>query len=182
MSTTTIEHELAESRRRIAWLRELPQTGLVSERGRIERHLAALHREEASVLVAAREAPGEVEEKLAQLQMRLAVAEHAVAADVSDEWTTYTTAVEDELRAWDTYLERLQATIVARAWQARDRAEAAIAAVRNQRIAVYDQLAQARDDVDGSWQERRSDVGAARDALERKADELSANLNRKEQR
>ena len=182
MSTTTIEHELAETRRRVAWLRELRQSGLASERARIKRHLAALHREEAAVLVAAREAPDEVEEKLAQLRMRVAVAENAVVADVSDEWTTYSTAVEDELRSWDTYLERLQATKVARAWQARERAEAAIAAVRDQRITVYDRLAQARDNLDGSWQERRSDVSAARDELERKADDLSANLNRREQR
>jgi hypothetical protein len=182
MSTTTIEHELAETNRRIAWLRDLLQTGLSSERARIDRHLAALRREEASVLTAAREAPDEVEEKLARLRMRLAVAENSVVADVSDEWTTYATAVEDELRSWDTYLERLQATSVARARQGRERAEAAIAAVRSQRIAVYERLAQARDGVNGSWQEQRCDVSAARDELERKADELSANLDRREQR
>ena len=117
----------------------------VAETARIQRHLDALHQEEASVLAAARQAPDEVEEKLGQLRTRLAVAENSLAADVSDDWTTFAAAVEDELRSWDTYLERLQATAAAKAWNARERAEAAIADVRTRRIAVYDRLAQARD-------------------------------------
>ena len=52
MSTTTIEDQLAEVRRRIARLRVLAQTGLVAERARIQRHLDALHQEEASALAA----------------------------------------------------------------------------------------------------------------------------------
>ena len=105
-----------------------------------------------------------------------------MAADVAGTWATYATAVEDELRSWDTYLERLQATTIAQAWQARERAEAAIADVRAQRIAVYDRLAEARRNANGSWQAQRSHVTAARDELERKADDLSANLNRRERR
>ena len=57
MSTTTIEDQLAEVRRRIARLQALAQTGLVAERARIQRHLDALHQEEASVLAAVRGAP-----------------------------------------------------------------------------------------------------------------------------
>ena len=70
-----------------------------------------------------------------------------MVADVSDEWTTFAAAVEDELRSWATYLERLQATAATKSGNARVRAEAAIADVRTQRIAVYDRLAQAREDV-----------------------------------
>ena len=147
--------------------------GAAADSSRIRRHLDALHREEASVLAAAREAPDEVEEKLGQLRTRLAVAENSLVADLSDEWTTFAAAVEDELRSWDTYLERLQATAAAKAGNARERAEAAIADVRTQRIAVYDRLAQAREDVNGAWHEQRNHVSAARDELERKADELS---------
>jgi len=88
-----------------------------------------------------------------------------------------TDAVEEELRSWDTYLERLQATAVAKAGTSRERAEAAIADVRSRRIAVYDRLAQAWQEVDGAWREQRNQVSAARDALEQKADELSANFN-----
>ncbi len=58
----------------------------------------------------------------------------------------------------------------------RERVEAAIADVREQRIAVYDRLAQAREDVNGAWHEQRNHVSAARDALVQHADELSAKL------
>jgi hypothetical protein len=177
MSTITIEDQLAQVGRRIARLQALAQTGLVAETARIQRHLDALHKEEASALAAVRRAPDEVEEKLGQLRTRLAVAEKSLVADISDEWTTFAAAVEDELRSWDTYLERLQATAVAKAGDARERAEAAIADVRTQRIAVYDRLAQAREDVNGAWHEQRNEVTSARDELEQKADELSATIN-----
>ena len=175
MSTTTIEDQLGEVRRRVARLQVLAQTGLVADRARIQRHLDALHQEEASVLAAVRRDPDEAQEKLGQLRTRLAVAENSLAADVSDDWTAFAAAVEDELRTWDTYLERLQATAVAHAG-AREQAEAAIADVRTRRIAVYDRLAQAREDVNGAWQQQRNHVSAARDELEEKADELSARI------
>jgi hypothetical protein len=174
MSTTTIEDPIKDARRRIGQLQAFAHIGAGAESSRVRRHLDALHREEASVLAAAREAPDEVEEKLGQLKTRLAVAENSLVADISDEWTTFAAAVEDELRSWDTYLERLQATAAAKAWNARERAEAAIADVRTQRIAVYDRLAQARANVNGAWHEQRNHVSAARDQLERKADKLSA--------
>jgi hypothetical protein len=121
--------------------------------------------------------PDEVEEKLGQLRTRLVVAENSLAADVSDEWTSFAAAVEDELRSWDTYLERLQATAVAKAGNARERAEAAIADIRTQRITVSDRLAQARESVDGAGHEQRNHVSSARDELEQKADELSSRIN-----
>ena len=99
-----------------------------------------------------RQAPDEVEEKLGQLKTRLAVAEHSLAADVSDDWATFAAAVEAELRSWDTYLERLQTSVAAKAWKAREQAEAAIGDVRSRRIAVDERLAQARDTVGGAWQ------------------------------
>ena len=177
MSTTTIEDQLEEPRRRIARLQVLAQAGFVAERARIQRHLDALHQEEASIAAAARSAPDELEERLSQLQMRLAVAENSLVADVSDEWPAFAAAVEDELRGWDTYLERLQATTAAKALKTRESVEAAIADVRTRRIAVDDALARAREEVNGVWREQRNHVSAARDELERKADELSTKLN-----
>jgi hypothetical protein len=177
MSTTTIEDQLTDVRRRIARLRALAQSDAVEERARIQRHVDALHREEAAVLAAERRAPEEVEGKLGQLRTRLAAAESSVTADFSDEWSTFTAAVEQELRSWDTYVERLQATAVARAGTSRERAEAAIADVRARRIDVFDRLTQAWRDVNGAWREQRDQVSAARDALEQTADELSATFN-----
>jgi hypothetical protein len=177
MSVTTIEDQLAVVWGRIARLHTLVQSGLVANRARSQRHLDALRRGEASVRAAARRGPDEAEEKLGQLRTRLAVAENSLAAEVSDEWTTFAAAVEDELRSWDTFLERLQATTAANAWEKRERVEAAIADVRTRRIAVHDALAQARERVNGTWHEQRNHVSAARDDLERKADELSATFN-----
>ena len=176
MNTTTINNPLAEIRRRIDLLHALAQTRGAADSSRIRRHLDALLRQEASVVAATREAPDEVEEKLGQLTTRLAVAENSMAADLSDGWSTFAAAVEDELRSWDTYLERLQATAVAKAGNARGRGETAIADVRAQRIAVYARLAEAREEVNGTWHEQRKHVSAARDELEHKADELSVNI------
>jgi hypothetical protein len=174
MSTTTIEDQLAEFRRRVDRLQAL--AGAVAENARVQRHVDALRRQEAAVLAAVREAPDEVEEKLGQLKTRLAVAERSLTADISDDWPTFAVAVDEELRSWDTYLERLQATAATHAWKAREQAEAAIGDVRSRRIAVDERLAQGRAAAREAWQEQRKRIGAARDELEQKADELSSAL------
>lgn len=176
MSAITNDDQLAEIRRRIDRLQALAQAGPAENSPRIRRHLDALRREEASIVAAAPEAADHVDEKVGQLKTRLAVAENSVVADISDDWTTFARAVEDELRSWDTYLERLQATAATKDGSARERAEAAIADVRTRRIAVDDRLAQARKNVNGAWHEPRKHVIAARDELERKADELPAKV------
>jgi hypothetical protein len=135
-----------------------------------------MHQGEASVRAAVRHAPDEVEEKLGRLRTRLDVAEHSLTADVSDDWATFATAVEAELRSWDTYLERLQTSVAAKAWKAREQAEAAIGDVRSRRIAVDERLAQARDAAGDACEEQRNRVTAGRDELEQKADELSTKL------
>ena len=144
---------------------------------RIQRHLDALHQEETAVRAALRQAPDEVEKKLGQLKTRLDVADHSLAADASDDWATFAAAVEAELDSWDTYLERLQASVAAKAWKAREQAEAAIGDVRSRRIAVGEHLAHGRDSAGAASQEARKRITAARDELERKAAELSTKLN-----
>jgi hypothetical protein len=172
--TTTIEDQLAEVRRRINCIQACAQAcGLPRLRG----HIDALHEAEASVRAAARQAPGEVEEKLGRLRTRVDVAEHSLSADVSGDWPTFVVAVEAELDTWDTYLERLQTSVAAKAWKARAQAETAIAEVRTRRIAVDEHLAHARDRTDDAWQEQRERVTAARDELEQKVDQLSTKFN-----
>ena len=180
MSTTTIEEQLAEVRRRIGRLQALAQVEPDATSSRIRRHLDALEHAEASVEAAASSAPDEVEARVGQLKTRLVVAEHAAAADVSDDWATFASAVEGELDSWDTYLERLQTTVATRAWLAREHAEAEIGDVRSRRIAVDERLAQARAAAANGRQEQRELVSAARRELEQKADEVSAKLNCKE--
>ena len=171
MSTTTIDDQLAEIRRRIDRL----EAGARAGRPRIWRHLHALHQEEASLRAALRqEASDEVEEKLGQLKTRLDVAEHSLEADASEDWAAFAAAVEAELHSWDTYLERFQASVAAQAWKTRDQAEEAIGDVRNRRIVVGERIAQARYSAGFASQSARKRITAARDELERKADELSA--------
>ena len=173
MSTITIEEQLDEIHRRIDRLQALAQAGAPP----IRPHLDALHQDEAAVRAAVSQAPDEVEEKLGRLRTRLAVAEHSLAADLSDDWGTFAAAVEAELRVWDAYLERLQTSVAAKAWKAREQAEAAIGDVRGRRIAVGERLAQTRDPAGATSQEARKHITAARDELEQKAAELSAKLN-----
>lgn len=174
--TTTIEDQLAELRARIDRLRQREQDGGTDVRARIARHLEALQQEEASVRAAVLDAPGALDEKLEQLRTRLDVAEHSLSADVSDDWSTFTAAVEAELHSWDTYLERLQTSVADKAWRTRAQAEAAIGDVRSRRIEVEECLAHARDAGGDAAAETRKRVSAARDKLEQKADELSAKL------
>ena len=156
MSRRTIEGQLADVRRRIE---QLHASGGVP---RLSRHLDLID---------------DVEQKLAQLRTRLDVAERSLAADVSGDRATFAAAVEAELESWDSYLERLQTTVATKAWHAREQAEAAIGDIRSRRIVVDQRLAQARDAVGDDWNEQSEHVTAARDALEKQADELSAKLN-----
>jgi len=170
--TTTIEDQLAEIRRRIDCMQVCAQAcGLP----RAPRHRDALAHEEASVRAAVREAPGEVEEKLGQLKTRVDIAEHSLTADLSGDWPTFVAAVEAELDSWDTYLERLQASVAAKAWGARAQAETAIAEVRTRGIALHEQLAHASGRT-GDAGQQRTRVTAARDELEQKADALTTKL------
>ena len=173
--TTTTEDRLEEARRRIDRLRARAEDGNGADAMRVRRHLDVLAQEEAAVRVALRDAPDEVEEKLAQLRARIEIAEHSLAADASDGWPAFAAAVEAELESWDAYIERLQTSVVDKAWKAREQAEAAIGDVRSRRIEVDERLAQARNG-NGDGTDGRERVTAARDRLERRADELSAKL------
>jgi hypothetical protein len=175
---TTIEDQLARVRSRIDRIQWRAQAGADSGAlAPIRRHLDALHREEASVRAATRDAPDEVVQKLAQLRSRLDIAEHSLTADVSEDWATYAAAVEEELRSWDAYLERLQTNVASKTWKAREQAEAAISDVRSRRIAVEERFAQALDGAGDGGQEHRRRVTAAREELAQKAHQLAKKFN-----
>jgi hypothetical protein len=176
MSTTTIEERLAEIRDRIDRLRARERDAAPAEKTRLGRHLDVLQHEEALAREAVRRAPEDVDERIAQLSTRLEVAEHSLAADASDDWAGFAAAVEAELRSWDIYLERLQTSVAANAWKAREQAESAIGAVRSRRIQVDEHLVEARAAAAVDTTRARERVIAARDELEQKADELSAKV------
>jgi len=155
VSTATIEEQLAEVRHRIDALHTADGAC------RFRRHVDVVT---------------DVEQRLGQLKTRLDVAERSLAADVSGDWAAFVAAVESELESWDTHLEQLQTTVARRAWHTREQAETAIADVRSLRIAVGERLAHTGDAIANGRQEQRERVGAARDELEQRADELSAKL------
>jgi len=172
----TTEDLLEEAGSRIDGLRARAEDGQGANPARVRRHLDVLMQEEAAVHAALRNAPDEVDEKLAQLKARIEIAEHSLAADASDGWPAFAAAVEAELESWDTYIERLQTSAAEKAWKTREQAEAAIGDVRSRRIEVDERLARARNgDVHGT-NDARKRVTAARDQLEQRADELSAKL------
>jgi hypothetical protein len=172
-TTTSVDDQLVQIRRRIDRLAAHAH----ADSPRVWRHLDALRQAEDAVLAALREdAPDEVDESLAQLKMRLDIAEHSLEADAAEDWASFAAAVEAELHGWDTYLERLQASAVAEAWKRRERTEAAIGDLRDRRIAAGERLAQAHD---GSAAARKH-ITAARNDLDKRAAELSTTFNTKE--
>ena len=174
MSTTTIDDQLARMYRRIDRLAARAR----ADAPRIWRHLEPLREAEGTVLAALRQGPSdEVEEKLAQLEARLDIAEHSLEADAAQDWASFAAAVESELESWDLYLERLQAGAAARAWRTREQAEATIGDLRSRRIAAGERLAHARRSSGEVSQAARKHITEARNELDKRAAELSTKLN-----
>lgn len=176
MSTTTIDDQLADIRRRTDRL----EVGARAGASRTWRHLEALREAESAVYAALRErAPDEAEHRLSELKARLDIAERALEADAAGDWTAFAAAVEAELDGWDGYLERLQAGAAARAWKAREQAEQTIGELRGRRIAVGERLARAHS-TGGTASAARKHVTAARNELDKRAASLFTTLNGKE--
>jgi chromosome segregation ATPase len=177
LSITTIEGQIAQVRDRIDLQARAEAGANGGALRRIRRHLDALHEEQASVRAAAAHAPDEVEERLERLKSRLDIAEHSLTADVAGDWVTFAGAVEEELRSWDTYLERLQTSVASTAVKVREQAEAAIGDVRSRRISVGERLAQACDGAGDGGQEQRKHVTAGREELAQMAHQAFTKLN-----
>jgi hypothetical protein len=172
--STTIDDQLARIGRRIDSLAARAR----ADAPRVWRHLEPLREAEGTVLAALRQGPlDEVEEKLAQLETRLDIAEHSLEADAAEDWASFAAAVESELDSWDLYLERLQASAAAKAWKAREQAETAIGDLRRRRIAAGERLAHVRRSSGDVPKAARKHITAARNDLDKRAAELSTKLN-----
>jgi hypothetical protein len=177
MPTTTFEERLAEMGHQIDVLEAKARAGGADARSRIQRQLGALRQQEASARAAAHEGAEAFDEKFEQFEARFRVAQSSLAADLADSRKNFADAIEDELHSWDTYFERLQAQTAIRAASAREQSEAAISDLRRRRNTLAEQLADARSASEDAWDEQRKRIAAARDDLERKADEVSARFN-----
>ena len=174
--TMMVDERLAEVGRHIDELEARVRARGAEQRQRIRRHSHALRQEQANALAAARRTPAHVDDRVERLRSRLEVAERSLDADLAEDRSAFTTAVEAELHSWDVFAERLQATAAARTGAARDQAEAAITALRRQRLAVTERLDDLRAARWETWREQRMRVTAAREELERMADDLSESL------
>ena len=174
--TTTIDERLAEAGRRIDDLESSVRLQHSDQRQNVRRHIDALRQEHANAQAAARRTPDPVGERLSRLRSRLDVAERSLDADLADDRWHFTAAVEAELHGWDAFAERLQATAAAKTGSARDRAETGIKELRRRRLAVTERLDDLRDAPEKAWGQHQQRVTAARDELERTADDLSASL------
>jgi archaellum component FlaC len=176
MGTTAVDERLDTMRHQIEALESKGRASTGAAKTRIQRQLGTLHQQEASARAAAEQRPDTFDEKFEQFEARFRVAESAVAADLSDNRNEFADAVDDELHRWDTYVERLQAQTALRAASARERAESTISDLRRQRNDIAQRLAAARSASGDTWDEQKQQIGAARDELQRKADEFSANF------
>jgi hypothetical protein len=175
--TTTIDERLAEAGRHIDDLQAGMRLRRSDQRQSVRRHVDALRQEQANAQAAARQTPDPVGERLSRLRSRLDVAERSIDADLAQDRPHFTAAVEAELQGWDAFVERLQATAAARTGSARDRAETGLKELRRRRLAVTERLDDLRDAPREAWKQHQERVTAARDELERMADDLSASLH-----
>jgi hypothetical protein len=177
MPTTTFEERLAEMGRQIDGLEAQARAGQGEAKSRIQRQLGVLRQQEASARSATQAGAEAFDEKFEQFEARFRVAQSSQAADLADDHKTFGDAVENELHTWDTYFERLQAQTALRAASAREQSEAAISDLRRRRNTLAERLADARAASGDEWDEQKKRIAAARDDLERTADEVSAKFN-----
>jgi len=178
MATTTMEERLAAVGRHLDELESRARAAPVEARPRIERHLDALRGEVAST-GAAVEAEGimtetavsehgrAIEDRLDQLDKRVEIAGHSLAADLARDLSSFTYAVADELEGWGAYLDELGAKAERQQF---------VAELRQRRDTLAERLAEARAASGERWDEQKQRVVAAREELEQKADELGATL------
>ena len=130
MATKTTDDMLAEIRRHIDELEARADSGAAETRARLQDRFDRLREEEASAWAAVRERDEAVDEKFRQLEIDIAIAENRLASEMADDATSFAEAVEAELHEWDAAIERLQTRAATKAQNAREQAEAEIAALR----------------------------------------------------
>ena len=169
MATATNER-LGEVRRRIARLEVQTKRGTDDAKSRMQRYLDTLRREEESARASARERAAAVDGRLEQLDNELELAEHRVAAEFAATNEQFTVAIDAELHRWDTYLNRMQSKAAAKPGAARERAEAAIADLRQRRVSIDKSLSDVSMAAGNGWRSAKTRVLAELDDLKSKAD------------
>ena len=178
MTTKTFEEALAEIRRHIDELEARVDSGATETHARLHDRFDRLREEEAAAWEAVRARAEAVDERVRQLEIDIAIAENRLASEMAEDATTFADAVEAELHDWDAAIERLQTRVATRAQEAREKAEAVIAALRQARNRAAERLTALRASSDSAWQGQRNRVTEALDDLERKFREAAHRIKR----
>ena len=168
MKTKTSEDVLAEIRRRIEELEARVDSGATRTQARLQDRVDRLREEEATAWAAVRAKAEAVDEKVRQLEIDIAIAENRLASELAEDATSFADAVEAELHDWDAAIERLQTRVATRAQDAREQAEAEIAALKQARNKAAGRLTALRASSDNAWQTQKNRVTEALEDLERK--------------
>jgi hypothetical protein len=169
MATATNER-LGEVRRRIARLEVETEQGTADAKSRLQRYIDTLRRDEESARASARERAAAVDARLEQLDNELELAEHRMAAEFAATEEQFVGAIRAELHRWDAYLDRMQAKAATKSGAARERAEAAIADLRQRRVSIGQSLSDFSTVAGENLHDAKTRVLAELDDLKSKAD------------
>ena len=178
MTTKTYEDMLAEIRRQIEELEARIQD---SRRASTTRSASPGQDREAagggSVGRAAVRAKAEtVDDKVRQLEIDIAIAENRLASELAEDAQSFADAVEAELQQWDAAIERLQTRVAPKMQDAREQAEAEVAALKQARNRAAERLTALRTSSDDAWHTHKNRVGSALDELEQKVREAAVKI------
>ena len=131
-----------------------------------EIHAKTLHIEKlrATLALMKRARFGQSSERLEQLDTELELAEQRMAAEFAATEDQVTHAVDAGLRRWDAYLDRMQVKAAARIGVERERAEAAIADLRQRRVAISKSFPHVGTAAGDGWRDTKTRVLAGLDA------------------
>ena len=177
MTTKTSDDILVEIRRHIDELEARVDSAATETQARLQDRFDTLREEEAAAWVAVQAKAEAVDERVRQLEIDIAIAESRLASEMADDATTFAESVEAELHDWDAAIERLQTRVATKAQNARERAEAEIAALRQARNRAAERLTELRASSDDAWQRQKSRVTEALDDLERKLREAAVKFH-----
>jgi hypothetical protein len=178
VTTKTVDDTLADARRQIGDLEARADGGSAETRARLQERFDRLRQQEASARAAVLERTEAVDERLRQLEIDVAIAESRLASELAADATSFAEAAEAELHDWDAAIERLQARAATEAQNTRERAEAEIAELRQERNRAAERLIALRAASSDGWQQRRHDITEALDDLERKVRAAALKLRR----
>jgi chromosome segregation ATPase len=173
LATLAVESIRHDRRTRGDELEARARGSTAETRTRLQVRFDRLRAEEASAWAAVRAKAEAVDEKFRELEIDIAIAENRLASEMAEDANSFADAVEAELHDWDAAIERLQTRVATRAQEAREQAEAEIAALKQARNRAAERVTALRTSSD-AWQGQKSRVVEALDELERRARDAAA--------